>query len=71
LQVDVVGRPSPGEHRVQLLPRLVAGDQAMHGVGGNPLGGVNRVWYIPVLRKSRTYLAGSRMVRPLRPCLYP
>ena len=42
LQVDVVAEPSAGAHGVQLLPRLVAGDQAVHGVGGDPLGGVNR-----------------------------
>ena len=42
LQVDVVAEPSPGAHGVQLLPRLGTGDQAVHGVGGDPLGGVNR-----------------------------
>ena len=31
----------PGEHGVQLLPGLGAGDQPVHGVGGDPLRGVH------------------------------
>ena len=42
LQVDVIAQPSPGAHGVQLLPRLGTGQQAVHGVGGDPLCGVNR-----------------------------
>ena len=41
LQVEVVGDPAPGQHGVQLLPGLLAGDQAVHGVGGDPLRGVH------------------------------
>jgi hypothetical protein len=42
LQVEVVGGPSAGEHGVQLLPGLLPGGQAVHRVGGDALGGVNR-----------------------------
>ena len=42
LQVDVIAQPSAGAHGVQLLPRLGTGNQAVHGVGGDPLSGVNR-----------------------------
>ena len=42
LQVQVVGGPSAGEHGVQLLPGFLAGDQAVHGVGGDALGGMDR-----------------------------
>ena len=41
LEVDVVGRSAAGEHRVELLARLGAGGQAVHGVGGDALGGVH------------------------------
>src|SRR5215211_5381238 len=41
LQVQVVGVPAPGQHRVQLLPRLPSGDQAVHSVRGDALGGVH------------------------------
>ena len=41
LQVEVVGDPAPGQHGVQLLPGLLAGGQAVHGVGGDPLRGVH------------------------------
>ena len=41
LEVEVVGVPAAGEHRVQLLPGLLPGDQAVHGVGGDALGGVD------------------------------
>ena len=41
LQVEVVGDPASGQHGVQLLPGLLAGDQAVHGVGGDPLRGVH------------------------------
>jgi hypothetical protein len=34
----MVGVPAPGEHCVQLLPRLLPGQQAVHGVGGDALG---------------------------------
>ncbi len=33
----MVGMPAAGEHRVQLLPGLLPGQQAMHGVGGDAL----------------------------------
>ena len=41
LQVEMVGDPASGQHGVQLLPGLLAGDQAVHGVGGDPLRGVH------------------------------
>jgi hypothetical protein len=41
LQVKVVGDAAAGQHRVQLLPGLFAGGQAVHGVGCDPLGGVH------------------------------
>jgi hypothetical protein len=34
---DVLGGQVQGAHRVQLLPRLAAGDQAVHCVGGDSL----------------------------------
>ena len=40
-QVEVVGGPAAGEHCVQLLPGLLPGQQAVHGVGGDALGGVD------------------------------
>jgi hypothetical protein len=40
-QVDVVGGAAAGEHGVELLPGLSTGDDAMHGVGGDPLRGVH------------------------------
>ena len=33
--------PAAGEHGVQLLPGLLPGQQAVHGVGGDALGGVD------------------------------
>ena len=41
LEVEVVGVPAAGEHRVQLLPGLLPGQQAVHGVGGDALGAVD------------------------------
>ena len=41
LEVEVVGGPAAGEHGVQLLPGLQPGDQAVHGVGGDTLGGMD------------------------------
>src|SRR4029450_4984913 len=41
LKVDVVGVPAAGEHGVQLLPGLLPGQQAVHGVGRDPLRGMN------------------------------
>ena len=41
LKVEVVGGPSAGEHGVQLLAGLLPGEQAVHGVGGDALGGVD------------------------------
>ena len=38
LEVEVVGVPAAGQHRVQLLPGLLPGQQAVHGVGGDALG---------------------------------
>ena len=37
----MVGAAAAGQHRVQLLPGLLTGHQAVHGVGGDPLGGVD------------------------------
>ena len=37
----MVGVPAAGEHRVQLLSGLLPGQQAVHGVGGDALGGMN------------------------------
>jgi hypothetical protein len=42
LEVKVVGRSPAGEHRIQLLPGLLPGDQAVHRVGGEALGAVDR-----------------------------
>ncbi len=39
--VDVVLGPAAGEHRVEELPVLVPGDDAVHDVGGGALGGVD------------------------------
>ena len=41
LEVEVVGVPAAGEHGVQLLPGLLPGQQAVHGVGGDALGTVD------------------------------
>ena len=41
LEVEVVGVPAAGEHGVQLLPGLLPGQQAVHGVGGDALGGMD------------------------------
>ena len=41
LQVQVIRGSSAGEHGVQLLPGFLAGQQAVHGVGGDALGSVN------------------------------
>ena len=41
LKVEVVGGPAAGEHGVQLLPGFLPGEQAVHGVGGDALGGVD------------------------------
>ena len=41
LEVDVVAALASGEHRVELLAGLGAGGQAVHGVGGDALGGVH------------------------------
>jgi hypothetical protein len=41
LQVEVVGGPAAGEHGVELLARLLVGEQAVHGVGDDALGGVD------------------------------
>ena len=38
LEVELVGMPATGEHRVQLLPGLPPCQQAVHGVGGDTLG---------------------------------
>jgi hypothetical protein len=37
LEVKMVGIPAAGEHRVQLLPGLLPGQQAVHGVSGDAL----------------------------------
>ena len=41
LEVEVVSVPAAGEHGVQLLPGLLPGQQAVHGVGGDALRGVD------------------------------
>ena len=41
LEVEVVGVPAAGEHGVELLPGLLPGQQAVHGVGGDALGGMD------------------------------
>ena len=41
LQVEVIRGPAAGEHRVQLLPGFLSGDQAVHRVGGDALGAVD------------------------------
>ena len=41
LQVEVVGGPAAGEHGVQLLPGFLPGSEAVHGVGGDALGGMD------------------------------
>jgi hypothetical protein len=41
LEVEVVGVPAAGEHRVQLLSRLLPGQQAVHRGGGDALRTVN------------------------------
>jgi hypothetical protein len=41
LEVEVVGVPAAGEHGVQLLPGFLPGQQAVHCVGGDALGGVD------------------------------
>ena len=38
LEVEVVGVPAAGEHGVELLPRFLSGQEAVHGVGGDALG---------------------------------
>ena len=39
--VDVVLGAAAGQHRVEQLPGLLAGDDAVHDVGGQALGGVD------------------------------
>jgi hypothetical protein len=39
--VDVVGAAAAGHHGVELLPGFLAGDGAVHGVGGDTLCGVH------------------------------
>jgi hypothetical protein len=41
LQIEVIFGPTADEHRVQLLPAFLSGNQALHGVGGDALGGVD------------------------------
>ena len=40
-KVDVVGGAAAGQHGVELLPGLLTGHDAMHGVGGDTLRGVH------------------------------
>ncbi len=44
LEVEVVGVPAAGQHGVQLLPGLLPGQQAVHGVGGDALGAHGWWW---------------------------
>ena len=39
--VEVVGGAAAGQHGVELLPGLLTGHHAMHGVGGDTLRGVH------------------------------
>jgi hypothetical protein len=41
LEVEVVGVPAAGKHRVQLLPGFLPGQHTVHGVAGNALGGMD------------------------------
>jgi hypothetical protein len=41
LELEVVGVPAAGERGVQLLAGLVPGREAVHGVGGDALGGMD------------------------------
>src|SRR3546814_541020 len=41
-EVEVVGGPPAGDHRVEQLPVLVAGDDAVHDVGRVALSGMDR-----------------------------
>jgi hypothetical protein len=41
LEVEVVGDPAAGEHGVELLAGFLPGSEAVHGVGGDALGGVD------------------------------
>jgi hypothetical protein len=41
LEVEVVGLPAAGEHGVQQLPGLLPREKAVHGVGGDALGGMD------------------------------
>jgi hypothetical protein len=41
LEVKMVGAPAAGQHGVQLLPGLLAAEQAVYGVGGDALGGMD------------------------------
>ena len=41
LEVEVVGVPAAGEHGVQLLPGFLPGQEAVHCVGGDALGGMD------------------------------
>jgi len=41
LEIEMIGMPATGEHRVQLLPRLLPGQHAMHSVGGDALRGMD------------------------------
>jgi hypothetical protein len=43
LQVDVISCSPAGEHGVQLLPGFLPGQQAVHGVGGDALGGMDGI----------------------------
>jgi hypothetical protein len=41
LEVEVVGVPTTGQHGVQLLSAFLPGQQAVHGVGGDALRGMD------------------------------
>ena len=67
LEVEVVGVPAAGEHGVQLLPGLLPGQQAVHGVGGDALGGMDGGGVAETGRGAHIVI-GSRTVSWLRLC---
>jgi hypothetical protein len=67
LQVKVVGGPTAGEHCVQLLSGLLPGREAVNGVSGDALGGMDGGG-IARLVEVRTKSIGSRTVSWLWLC---
>ncbi len=63
LQIEMVRGPAAGQHGVQLLPRLGAGGQAVHGVHGDALGAVDGGG-VPELDGGGDVLRGQGQVVP-------